>query len=150
MTPTHTAEGSGKYSRAARKRPSLVEPCWVPIHLDDLFGHRQQIGLHKRNQYLTRPCFWTTDAQNVVHPRFQQPGDDAQLSLVSIDNSCANKVAPIKFIRFWLRQLAARDADLNAFEDCDIFSLRVPLNTCLLYTSPSPRDKRQSRMPSSA
>ena len=25
-----------------------------------------------------------------------------------------------------------------------------PNNTCLLYTSPSPRDKRQSRMPSSA
>ena len=25
-----------------------------------------------------------------------------------------------------------------------------PPNTCLLYTSPSPRDKRQSRMPSSA
>ena len=25
-----------------------------------------------------------------------------------------------------------------------------PLLTCLLYTSPSPRDKRQSRMPSSA
>ena len=24
------------------------------------------------------------------------------------------------------------------------------LNACLLYTSPSPRDKRQSRMPSSA
>ena len=28
--------------------------------------------------------------------------------------------------------------------------LAKPLNTCLLYTSPSPRDKRQSRMPSSA
>ena len=27
---------------------------------------------------------------------------------------------------------------------------RVQLGTCLLYTSPSPRDKRQSRMPSSA
>ena len=28
----------------------------------------------------------------------------------------------------------------------------IPVNikTCLLYTSPSPRDKRQSRMPSSA
>ena len=26
----------------------------------------------------------------------------------------------------------------------------VPVNICLLYTSPSPRDKRQSRMPSSA
>ena len=28
--------------------------------------------------------------------------------------------------------------------------VRLPLGTCLLYTSPSPRDKRQSRMPSSA
>ena len=26
----------------------------------------------------------------------------------------------------------------------------VEMRTCLLYTSPSPRDKRQSRMPSSA
>ena len=26
----------------------------------------------------------------------------------------------------------------------------VQISTCLLYTSPSPRDKRQSRMPSSA
>ena len=26
----------------------------------------------------------------------------------------------------------------------------VEVKTCLLYTSPSPRDKRQSRMPSSA
>ena len=26
----------------------------------------------------------------------------------------------------------------------------LTINTCLLYTSPSPRDKRQSRMPSSA
>ena len=28
--------------------------------------------------------------------------------------------------------------------------LSVILDSCLLYTSPSPRDKRQSRMPSSA
>ena len=33
----------------------------------------------------------------------------------------------------------------------DNFGYSGPLlNTCLLYTSPSPRDKRQSRMPSSA
>ena len=33
----------------------------------------------------------------------------------------------------------------------DRWKVRYPLNTCcLLYTSPSPRDKRQSRMPSSA
>ena len=29
-------------------------------------------------------------------------------------------------------------------------AIDLSLNTCLLYTSPSPRDKRQSRMPSSA
>ena len=29
-------------------------------------------------------------------------------------------------------------------------ALHTPLMSCLLYTSPSPRDKRQSRMPSSA
>ena len=29
-------------------------------------------------------------------------------------------------------------------------SANVNMNRCLLYTSPSPRDKRQSRMPSSA
>ena len=28
--------------------------------------------------------------------------------------------------------------------------INVIVNNCLLYTSPSPRDKRQSRMPSSA
>ena len=32
----------------------------------------------------------------------------------------------------------------------NIATLILPANTCLLYTSPSPRDKRQSRMPSSA
>ena len=30
------------------------------------------------------------------------------------------------------------------------FAVVAPFSTCLLYTSPSPRDKRQSRMPSSA
>ena len=32
----------------------------------------------------------------------------------------------------------------------DTLVLDIDSKTCLLYTSPSPRDKRQSRMPSSA
>ena len=32
----------------------------------------------------------------------------------------------------------------------NIHELKVLMRACLLYTSPSPRDKRQSRMPSSA
>ena len=35
-----------------------------------------------------------------------------------------------------------------AFKLAEYFN--VPIDVCLLYTSPSPRDKRQSRMPSSA
>ena len=41
-----------------------------------------------------------------------------------------------------LRQLYAPSEDLALWAD--------PNSVCLLYTSPSPRDKRQSRMPSSA
>ena len=34
--------------------------------------------------------------------------------------------------------------------EVDYKVLKAVTSTCLLYTSPSPRDKRQSRMPSSA
>ena len=45
--------------------------------------------------------------------------------------------------------------DENNEKDEDIVNLKTPkvfkfTISCLLYTSPSPRDKRQSRMPSSA
>ena len=41
---------------------------------------------------------------------------------------------------------------LNRFDECPDFVTHIAYldNGCLLYTSPSPRDKRQSRMPSSA
>ena len=46
------------------------------------------------------------------------------------------------------------DNDIPAFIKSDFFGSAYHLNAfnmpCLLYTSPSPRDKRQSRMPSSA
>ena len=35
-------------------------------------------------------------------------------------------------------------------ENLDFIEELLPLKICLLYTSPSPRDKRQSRMPASA
>ena len=41
------------------------------------------------------------------------------------------------------RQIGSIDAWIDR-------QVSLPISTCLLYTSPSPRDKRQSRMPSSA
>ena len=43
---------------------------------------------------------------------------------------------------------AQRDTALEVVEQSGRYCLQ--LRPCLLYTSPSPRDKRQSRMPSSA
>ena len=40
-----------------------------------------------------------------------------------------------------------RQNDLEKLKDRDI---RIIIGSCLLYTSPSPRDQRGSRMPSSA
>ena len=45
---------------------------------------------------------------------------------------------------------AGATADDEDAVDAEIAELLARLRTCLLYTSPSPRDKRQSRMPSSA
>ena len=42
------------------------------------------------------------------------------------------------------------DLDLYLVNSGDLISGRGQWKNCLLYTSPSPRDKRQSRMPSSA
>ena len=51
-------------------------------------------------------------------------------------------------VQNWIEDVASRPADgSDASPDACIIELG---GTCLLYTSPSPRDKRQSRMPSSA
>ena len=47
--------------------------------------------------------------------------------------------------------LCSGDSDLESGgEEVDITKFLPPLFTCLLYTSPSPRDRSRSRMPSSA
>ena len=49
-----------------------------------------------------------------------------------------------------LRQQVLSLSTEDIMRRLDDFELDVGLTYCLLYTSPSPRDKRQSRMPSSA
>ena len=52
-----------------------------------------------------------------------------------------------------MEPLELKDTVIDALEDVkgiDIRVLEVGHLTCLLYTSPSPRDQRGSRMPSSA
>ena len=52
--------------------------------------------------------------------------------------------------RLWFMKVVGRLVKLMATIAVLSFCVGVLLFICLLYTSPSPRDKRQSRMPSSA
>ena len=49
---------------------------------------------------------------------------------------------------FWMQ--LAEDIDWIKKPSRALFAERAPFYTCLLYTSPSPRDPNRSRMPSSA
>ena len=69
-------------------------------------------------------------------------GDEPQRALELLDAILAR--APR---RFWpRRERAAVLLDLGRFEE----ALAALDDVCLLYTSPSPRDRQKSRMPSSA
>ena len=53
--------------------------------------------------------------------------------------------------RYYLKNAPVLLLGLAVLLTVDYIQLLIPrLYRCLLYTSPSPRDKRQSRMPSSA
>ena len=57
----------------------------------------------------------------------------------------ANFEGPIDLLLVLARSQKVDLSDISISELADQY-----INFCLLYTSPSPRDKRQSRMPSSA
>ena len=54
------------------------------------------------------------------------------------------------FTKQWTAHNAQLQAQGNIIEDRLILLIVDETHTCLLYTSPSPRDRTRSRMPSSA
>ena len=56
----------------------------------------------------------------------------------------------IEYISFRHEQQAAHAADAYYRVSHKLAVVNVHLSPCLLYTSPSPRDRQKSRMPSSA
>ena len=66
------------------------------------------------------------------------------LNSIEIDNL----TKPSDFIK--LRAETDSSALKKKFSDEGVYKKNLPSNTCLLYTSPSPRDRTRSRMPSSA
>ena len=62
---------------------------------------------------------------------------------------CTDHVQELKTVSDLNKHEELADSDYSVIAD-EFNSLIRSLNTCLLYTSPSPRDQRGSRMPSSA
>ena len=73
-------------------------------------------------------------------------GEAIKQALTSLEYNNVNSVRQGKVIDLELNESSEEAAIDNIQEMCE----KLLANTCLLYTSPSPRDKRQSRMPSSA
>ena len=61
-----------------------------------------------------------------------------------------NSTYIISLPKKWINELGLKQGDQVSIGRKGISRLEVSPYNCLLYTSPSPRDKRQSRMPSSA
>ena len=61
-----------------------------------------------------------------------------------------SKEEDLRLIQKLQQMLEQREEELRkAWQELKFFKLEL-INSCLLYTSPSPRDQRGSRMPSSA
>ena len=70
------------------------------------------------------------------------------MSVLALDE-IRKKVIYQNTVDIWIAACQEQDIDWNDTEKYKKFIADL-LTSCLLYTSPSPRDKRQSRMPSSA
>ena len=76
---------------------------------------------------------------------------------MSIDENTAAKVAKLARIEVESQDLKALAKEFNdilgfieQLNEVDVEGIEPMTSVCLLYTSPSPRDQRGSRMPSSA
>eukprot|EP00830_Metopus_es_P005153 TRINITY_DN14783_c0_g1_i1.p1 TRINITY_DN14783_c0_g1~~TRINITY_DN14783_c0_g1_i1.p1 ORF type:complete len:131 (+),score=23.06 TRINITY_DN14783_c0_g1_i1:3-395(+) len=98
--------------------------------------------------YAVGDYYWDTEALTVPNQIQKTILDLCKIRYIEVDFHRA--------LKFWGKKVGMREVIHeyldNLFKDYikQILSLSQSLNTCLLYTSPSPRDATLSRMPSSA
>ena len=61
-----------------------------------------------------------------------------------------DKIAEDDKIRKYIRARLSKASVSNVIIERTLKIITITITTCLLYTSPSPRDRQKSRMPSSA
>ena len=73
--------------------------------------------------------------------------DDLQGQYTGLQDQFRLKISSVITRSILIEKLSRR---ITWFRYCTTFLEMTPFHTCLLYTSPSPRDRQKSRMPSSA
>ena len=107
---------------------------------------------HRRYPELQSSRLGATPSSSPLSSRAQRHSKmiPVQLRLVLFDDRAAKSGRPTTWRARWV-VMASNDPVIDADVDEDSrVSSREPPEVCLLYTSPSPRDQRGSRMPSSA
>ena len=126
----HEESGPSSLRIGDIRRKSITE------HLSDLFIHEQDYLLHQHQ-----------GGQSLAASASAGATSFSLVRVPSADSQCSPPSSPV-----FLSPMQ-HDAPRETYQErrldagCDPPSTFYP---CLLYTSPSPRDKRQSRMPSSA
>ena len=93
-----------------------------------------------------------------LYERFFQTSDNYLMSITLLDGGMGQEVTRRSGVAptpLWSTRVMLDNPEIVQSAHLDFINAGadiITLNnyTCLLYTSPSPRDKRQSRMPSSA
>ena len=139
-----------RLERALREEAPERPPDWTSVTTDQLRGFLARRSDDVGNRSLGR----TVSAVRSFFSHMRRAGHRS-------DNPASELGVP-KFPRELPRYLSEKDLSRifestdssDEFETRDLVLLELlygsGLRACLLYTSPSPRDKRQSRMPSSA
>ena len=92
---------------------------------------------------------FTKDSQTFLNQAAQHPSLQVAKLVLQIDLTSANMKETLPTLREDLERLL-RMPTLKGIKFCGDWIYCGEIRSCLLYTSPSPRDQRGSRMPSSA
>ena len=118
----------------------------------------------KKTETIRSIFFWETNSMKVTRFKKLMVALSATCVLATVNGASVSaqttttasptanqEVAVTSDSSTWIQVLQANGIDIPAGADGVVISNGAGgVITCLLYTSPSPRDKRQSRMPSSA
>ena len=146
--------------RTARRSLNLLFADWANRGINMWTFEQQTITLVQGQPTYALPDDTVDLLEHVIRTNANSPNNQADLNITRISVSTyatiPNKLVQARPIQVWIQRLTAQDSILPVTLQAGITAAttQIPVSSlsgvCLLYTSPSPRDRTRSRMPSSA